>query len=65
MVDSKMNIFKSAYQLRSIDYNNVYILLDKTMQQRESFKKLRPELKHRKDGGEPNLIIRNGKIVRN
>ena len=63
-VDSKLSILKSAYQLRSIDqYNNVYISPDRSRQERESFRKLRAELKQRKDGGEPNLIIRNGKIV--
>ena len=36
---------------------------DRTMQERERFRELPAELKHRKDGGEPNLIIRNGKIV--
>ena len=63
-VDSKLSILKSAHHLRSIDqYNNVYISPDRTRQERESFRKLRAELKQRKDGGELNLIIRNGKIV--
>ena len=62
MVDSKMNIAKSAYQLHSIDqYDNVHISPDRTRQERESFRKLRAELKQRKDSGEPNLIIRNAK----
>ena len=64
MVDSKLNILKSACKLRSIDqYDNVYISPDRTSQERESFRKLRAELKQTKDDGEPNLIIRNGKIV--
>ena len=63
-VDSKLSILKSAYQLRSIDqYDNVYISLDINRQERESFRKLRAELKQRMDGGELNLIIINGKIV--
>ena len=56
-VDSKLNILKSAYQLRSIDH--VYISPDRTRRERESFRKLRAELKRRKDGGEPNLIWLN------
>ena len=63
MVDSKMNMLKSTHQLRSIDqYENVYISPDRNRQERENFKKLQAELKHRKDDGEPNLIIRNGNI---
>ena len=63
MVDSKMNMLKSTHQLRSIDqYENIYISPDRTRQERESFKKLQAELKHRKDDGEPNLIVRNDKM---
>ena len=57
-------MLKSAHQLHSFtQYDNVYISPDRTRQERESFRKLRAELKQRKDGGEPNLVIRNGKIV--
>ena len=39
MVDSKLNILKSAHQLCSIDqYDNVYISPDRTRQERESFR---------------------------
>ena len=66
MVDSKLNILKSAHQLCTIaQYDNVYISPDRTTQKRESFRKLRVELKRRKDGSEPNIIIRNGNIVTN
>ena len=63
-VDTKMNVLKSAHCLRLITkFNNIYVSPDRTRQKRESFRKLRVELKQRKEGGEPNLIIRNGRIV--
>ena len=51
----------------SIRNNNevirIFASTDMTKKQREEHKKLRSTLKARKDAGEDNLIIRNGKIV--
>ena len=43
---------------------HIYISPDKTKQQREEEKKLREELKRRKETEDPDLIIRNGKIIK-
>ena len=42
---------------------HIYLTDDKTKKQQEADKTLREELKERRNGGEENIIIRNGKIV--
>ena len=44
-------------------HTHVYISTDKTKQEMETEKLLRQELKTRRDSGEENIIIRNGRIV--
>ena len=53
----------SYYLRRYSQYKNVYISTDMTKFQREKHRKLVQELKQRREGGEKNLIILNGKIV--
>ena len=43
-------------------HTHIYVTTDKTKQQRDEEKVLREEMKRRKET-EPNLIIRNGKII--
>ena len=45
-------------------YNSVFISPDLTFQEREENRRLRNDLKARRDNGEENIIIRNGKIVK-
>ena len=57
------NILGFARKLRnSKDYKNVYINPDLTKMQREQSRKIRDELKSRRDKGE-SVIIRKGQIV--
>lgn len=57
-------ILKNAKSLRnSSSYKNVYVSPDLTPKERKLNKQLYQELKYRKDHGEKDLIIRNGKIV--
>ena len=44
-------------------WSNVYISPDLTPKEREANRRLREELKNRKDAGEKNLMIKRGKIV--
>ena len=44
-------------------HQHIYVSTDKTKQQREEEKKLRDELKARRNDGETNLVIRNNKII--
>lgn len=44
-------------------HKHIYVTTDKTKQQREEEKKLRGELKTRREAGDTNLIIRNYKII--
>ena len=58
--EDKLTILKSASRLRShSEFKNVFISPDRTRQEREAFRKL----KRRRAAGEPNLIIRNDKII--
>ena len=60
----RRQILRNAKHLRhSNTYKCVFISPDLTLQEREANKQLRQELRHRKDAGELNLIIKNGKIV--
>ena len=45
------------------DHKHIYVSPDKTKQERDEEKKLREELKEKRKT-DPNLIIRNGKIMK-
>ena len=61
---AKIEILSQSGKLRWFDqYNEVYIVADKTKYEREKHKKLVNELKSRRSKGEKNLIIQNGNIV--
>ena len=63
-VSSKKNILKQATKLHnSTSWSNVFISPDLIPKEREVNKRLREELKSRKEAGEKNLMIRRGKIV--
>ena len=47
----------------SSSYQNVYVSPDLTPKEREINKCIRQELRRRKEAGEPDLIIKRGKIV--
>ena len=60
----KIEILSQSGKLRRLDqYNEIYIVADKTKYEREKHKKLVDELKSRRSKGERNLVIRNGIIV--
>ena len=60
----RRQILRNAKHLcHSNTYKRVFISPDLTLQEREANKQLRQELRRRKDAGESNLIIKNGKIV--
>lgn len=60
---AKRDILRKAKELRSNSiYQNVYINPDLTPMQQEESKRIRSELRSRRDKGE-NVIIRRGKIV--
>lgn len=61
---SKVGILRAASKLKSSKkWSSVYFSADLTQREREINRHLRAELKRRKDNGEDNLWIRNGKIV--
>jgi len=65
--EQKHSLLKNAKNLRWKEeggWNKVFIHADLTLKQRECRRKLVAELKMRKDNGESDLIIVNGKIVR-
>ena len=63
--DMKRDILATAKNLRQTEkWRNTYIVPDMTRQQREENWKLRQELKSRRENGELNLMIRQGKIVK-
>ena len=60
----KHDILRLAPLLRSSDrWGNIYITPDLTPAERDVAKKLREELRARRNGGETNLTIRRGRIV--
>ena len=60
----KAEILSQSGKLRRYDqYNDVYIVADKTKYERDKHKKLVDELKLRRSKGERNLVIRNGSII--
>lgn len=63
-VADKRKILMSTKKLREDEQRkNMYITPDMSKKSREHNKKLRTELKERREAGEGNLIIRNGKIM--
>lgn len=64
-VEAKIELLKLARQLRTSDnWSNLYISPDLPFKEREVNRKLREELKARKNAGETNLYIWKGKIVK-
>jgi hypothetical protein len=62
--DRRRVILAAAKMLRPTDdWANIYISADLTPSEREKEKKLRQELRERRDAGERNLIIRSSQIV--
>ena len=63
-VKSKRELLNNAKKLRSTEkWERVYITPDLSPREREENKKLREELKKRRDEGETGIVIRRGKIV--
>ena len=63
-LDKKVQVLESAHKLSRTEWRNVYIAPDRTQKEREVHKKLREELKRRKQEGEEDIIIRKGKIIK-
>ena len=62
--DRRRAILATARMLRHTEeWSNIYISPDVTPAERQKDKKLRDELKVRRDAGEPNLIIRGDMLV--
>ena len=64
--DQRMNILRNNKDLKLLEANKstrIFVSTDKTPKEREEENQLRAELQRRKDEGEENLIIRNGKIL--
>ena len=62
---TKVQILEKAYKLsHSSKWRRIYIAPDRTLKEREEHKKLRDELKRRKEEGEGNITIRKGKVVK-
>ena len=60
----KRQILARSPRLRQCNsWKSVFITPDLTQQEREENRRLREELKTRRQNGEPNLIIRRGRIV--
>ena len=64
---SSVEIKKNILSLRNLQYNGhrVFVSIDRTKKEQIEHKKLVAELKERKIQGEENIIIRDGKIVKN
>ena len=63
----KSDILKKAKNLsKEIDnlYKNIYIGPDLSMEERERNRKLRQELREKRDGGESGWFIRAGRLVK-
>lgn len=64
---TKRQVLKNARKLRECDNDamkKVYITPDLTYQERCQNRKLRQDLKYRRENGEEDLIIKNGRIVK-
>ena len=67
-LEDKNEILKKSGYLTIKSGNEVrpiFVSIDRTINQRESHKKLVKELKERRDNGEENIVIRNDKIITN
>jgi len=63
-ISTKRQILRQATSLRkSSTWSNIYISPDLTPKERAHNKKLREELKSRKDAGEKNIFIKHGRII--
>jgi len=63
-ISTKRQLLRQATNLRkSTVWSNIYISPDLTPKERAHNKKLREELKARKDAGEKNIFIKHGKIM--
>ena len=63
-VSTKRQILRQATSLRkSSTWSNIYISPDLTPKEQAHNKKLREELKSRKDSGEKNIFIKHGRII--
>ena len=64
-VKTKRDILSNSKKLRNADeWSRVFITPDLTPKEREKSRRLREELKRRKDAGEEGLVIRKGEIVK-
>ena len=64
LTSNKFPVCSSDFcDVHETNHRHIYVSPDKTKQQREDGKKLRDELKTRRLT-EPNLIIRDGKIIK-
>ena len=62
-MEAKLDLLSKVSQLKDTRWSNIYINPDLTKEEREEGKKLRAELKSRREAGEANLTIRRGKVV--
>ena len=63
-IETKLELLKMAPQLRHHERGkNIFVTPDLTREEREEGKKLREELKARRQAGESNITIRRGRIV--
>ena len=63
-VSQKLQVVRSSRSLRNIDdYKNIFINSDLTPRQQREARALRAELKQRREKGENDLVIYNGKIT--
>jgi PHD-finger len=64
--DSKLDVLKACSDLRKHEeYKKVYISPDLTRKQQEADKLIRDKLKEMRNGGETDIRIKKGKIVKN
>lgn len=62
-VNDKWKILNGARRLKETDFRNVGIAMDLSKHQRAARKQLKQDLETRRNNGERNLSIRNGKII--
>jgi PHD-finger len=64
--DSKLDVLKASSDLRKHEeYKKVYISPDLTRKQQEADKLIRDKLKEMRNGGETDIRIKKGKIIKN
>ena len=62
-LEAKLDLLSKVPQLKDTKWSNIYINPDLTKEEREEGRKLRAELKSRRQAGERNLTIRRGRVV--